>query len=489
MTQLAIEYRNPDRLRAYAKNSRTHDEAQIAQIMASIEQFGFTNPVLVDERGEIIAGHGRVQAARRLGLSEVPTITLAGLTEQQRRAYVIADNKLALNAGWDFDMLALEVGELQAGDFDIALLGFSEAELADIIPPEGDGGGCGGDGGSEGGGAGSLADKFLLPPFSVLNAREGWWQDRKRAWLDKGIKSEVGRGNNLPRMSDTMLDPDGSKGRRTQGRTFNLGLGAHPENGWEQTDEKGSGTSVFDPVLCELAYRWWSPDGGIVLDPFAGGSVRGIVAAECGRHYVGVDLRPEQVYANREQADEVLGDVRHKPTWIIGDSTQIGQLVGDDLRADFIFSCPPYGDLEVYSDDERDLSNMDYDEFREAYATIIRNSCALLADDSFACFVVGEIRDRKGAYRNFVGDTIAAFLDAGLAYYNEAILVTAVGTLALRAGRQFSTSRKLGKTHQNVLVFVKGDPKRATARCGDVVIPPEALGEAAAEAGDDGEDE
>ena len=117
----------------YARNSRTHSDAQIAQIAASIREFGFTNPVLIDKDGGIIAGHGRVLGARKLGLSEVPCIRLSHLTDAQKRAYVIADNKLALNAGWDDEMLALELGELHAADFDMALLGFDAGELSSAM--------------------------------------------------------------------------------------------------------------------------------------------------------------------------------------------------------------------------------------------------------------------------------------------------------------------------------------------------------------------
>jgi len=137
-----------------------------------------------------------------------------------------------------------------------------------------------------------------------------------------------------------------------------------------------------------------------------------------------------------------------------------------------ICSCPPYADLEVYSDDPADLSNMAYADFVEAYRGIIRKSVAMLKQDRFACFVVGEVRGKDGVYRNFVGDTISAFTDAGASYYNEAILVTTVASLAIRAAKAFTTSRKLGKTHQNVLIFVKGDAKAATAACGVVEIDP-----------------
>ena len=180
-----------DGLIPYALNSRTHSEEQVAQIAASIREFGWTNPVLTDGDNGIIAGHGRVLAARKLGMTEVPCIELAHLSEAQKKAYIIADNKLALNAGWDNELLALEFGELQELGFDLDLTGFSADELeslAGLVADEGD------DDAPGAAPAGSLADRFMCPPFSVLNAREGWWQERKRYWLSLGIKSEEGRG-------------------------------------------------------------------------------------------------------------------------------------------------------------------------------------------------------------------------------------------------------------------------------------------------------
>lgn len=127
-------------LTPYARNSRTHSDEQVAQIAASINEWGFTNPVLIDPQGEIIAGHGRVLAAQRLGLEEVPTITAQGWTDAQKKAYVIADNKLALNAGWDDEMLKIEFSELKDLDFDTTLTGFSLDELNDLFPePETEG--------------------------------------------------------------------------------------------------------------------------------------------------------------------------------------------------------------------------------------------------------------------------------------------------------------------------------------------------------------
>ncbi len=180
-----ISAKKIDALVPYAKNSRTHSPEQIEKIAASIREFGFTNPVLIDADGGIIAGHGRVAAAKFLGMESVPCIILDHLTDAQKRAYIIADNRLALDAGWDEETLSTELRELLAQEFDLGLTGFDADEILALIndsenPAQS--------------GAGSLAEKFLIPPFSVLNAREGWWQDRKRAWIDLGIKSELGRG-------------------------------------------------------------------------------------------------------------------------------------------------------------------------------------------------------------------------------------------------------------------------------------------------------
>jgi hypothetical protein len=224
------------------------------------------------------------------------------------------------------------------------------------------------------------------------------------------------------------------------------------------------GTSIFDPVLCELIYRWWSPQNGLVLDPFAGGSVRGIMAGLLGRRYLGIDLRAEQIEANLEQKQQIIPDA---------DLPEISM----DQPADLLFSCPPYADLEVYSDDPADISNMNIGDFIDAYRAIIQAGVDRLADNRFAAIVIGDARDSRGIYYNLIGETVRAFRDAGCAFYNEAILVTSVGSLPIRIGRIFPAGRKLGKTHQNLLVFVKGDPKKATEACGPIEIDiPEMLG-------------
>ena len=132
---MQIEQVSIDKLIPYAKNSRTHDDAQIAQIAASIKEFGWTNPILVDGERGIIAGHGRLMAARKLGMTEVPVIELKDLTPTQKKAYIIADNRLALNAGWDDQLLTIELNELLADKFSLDLLGFNADELNALLNP------------------------------------------------------------------------------------------------------------------------------------------------------------------------------------------------------------------------------------------------------------------------------------------------------------------------------------------------------------------
>ena len=305
--------------------------------------------------------------------------------------------------------------------------------------------------------SGPVAERFTLPPFTILDARTGEWQGRKRAWNAIGLKSELGRGQGQGLAYNAANDlrtanacPGGSKMLAGYDKDGNRKTGLVTE----------SDTSIFDPVVCELAYRWFSPAGGQVVDPFAGGSVRGIVAGALGRHYWGCDLRPEQIAANEAQADEIAPRVR--PVWVYGDSMET---LADAPAADFVFSCPPYGDLEKYSDDPRDLSAMDWHAFVAAYKRIILRAVGRMKPDTFACFVVGDFRDGRGFYRNFVSETIDGFEQAGARLYNEAILATMIGSASMRVTKQFESGRKLAKTHQNVLVFCKGDWKKAAARC------------------------
>jgi len=276
-----------------------------------------------------------------------------------------------------------------------------------------------------------LRDKFIEPPFSVLDTKTASWQQRKRIWVSRGLKSEIGR-------SATAIN-SGTDLYRDISKNINY-------------DNKDNYVSVFDPALCEIIYRWFCPENGKILDPFAGGSVRGIVANYLGFKYTGIDIRQEQIDSNREQGLDIL-DVNNQPNWYVGDSNELlDSKWNDDF--DLVFSCPPYADLEVYSDLDGDISNKPYSEFLSLYESIIGKSCKLLKKGGYVCFVVGEVRDKNGYYIGFVPDTIRAFEKCGMKFYNEAILLNPVASASMRANGNMKTE-KLVKIHQNVLVFKK----------------------------------
>lgn len=460
-----------------------------------------------------------------------------------------------------------------------------------------------------------LRELFGAPPFSVLNTKEGSWQNRKREWKKLGIESHLGRDAECNAKFDDDLD---EKGLNKYGR------------------KPMTGISVFDPALCELMYNWYTPEGGRILDPFAGGSVRGVVAHFLGYKYTGIDIRQEQIDSNREQCLRIL-EVNNQPQYYVGDSnvvldeflarpvlankvkisvksllqkfqicepnyinevckgrccesagglmvtvhkseeqrikklgaeiengfikdTNCGvcvfkkdnlcsihenkpfgckaspftlnknntlivrnryrmlkcyntesavpvylahrwslvQIFGEDetskiitkiqrgdeevyakisqeklniiidndlakhpdrikkgIEFDTIFTCPPYADLEVYSDLPGDVSNKEYDEFIKLYREIISKSCKVLKRGGYAIFVVGDIRDKQGYYRDFISHTKQAFIDAGCKLYNEVILLQPLGTAMLRAGKVFKSGKKLTKVHENILIFKK----------------------------------
>jgi len=277
-----------------------------------------------------------------------------------------------------------------------------------------------------------LRDKFMEPPFSVLDTKGGGWQNRKRQWKQLGIESHLGReAECMPSQFGSVLD----------------------ENGFDQYGRKPmTGTSVFDPALCELIYNWYCPEGGKILDPFSGGSVRGIVSNYLGYNYTGIDIRQEQIDSNIEQALKLLA-LNRQPKYYVGDSNVILNELTDTY--DLVFSCPPYADLEVYSEMKEDLSTMEYKEFIIVYSEIIKKAISKLKSGGYACFVVGDIRDKKGYYRDFISHTKKAFINAGAGLYNEAILLQPLGTAMLRAGKIFEAGGKLTKVHENVLIFKK----------------------------------
>jgi hypothetical protein len=587
---------------AHELNARRHPAIQRDALRGSLDALGWVAPVIVSKRsGKILDGHARVEEALSRSEDAMVPYVEVDVSASEEKLILASYDPITGLAVYDREILDALLKEVNTDEAALQEMLSKLAQQEGVI--DFDRQAIDGNGGGDEAPKVTLSDRFIIPPFSVLDARQGYWQDRKRAWIALGIQSELGRGDTVlfeaEQVTTEGLNYDSNLAKKGSARMANAGMQSDPnmlrideyrqsakvinaapgaslrpamklENGKtvrgdgkgrpmgktnklapggtgansayigvrtpavearyakkglarssgqdlmrgehevvnsrspafrpnkdlpEETQRKlggymasgavidragggQSGTSIFDPVLCELAYRWFSPSGGAIFDPFAGGSVRGIVAAYLDRHYTGVDLRAEQVAANEAQAAAIVKGIA--PRWIVGDSRLADEIAKADY--DFIFSCPPYFDLEVYSDDPADLSTLkDYKAFLDDYRGIIAKAVAMLKPDRFACFVVGDVRDKKGLYRNFVSDTVAAFQDAGAMLYNEAILVTSVGSLPIRVGRQFEAGRKLGKTHQNVLVFIKGDAKKATQACGiiDYFDPAEQFGEVA----------
>lgn len=448
----------------------------VEEIRASIRRNGQYRSLVVrrcdDGTLMILAGNHTMQALQAEGY-ETARCEIVTCDDQDARRINLADNKLAELGGYDNDALA-ELLSYMDGDYEGT--GYTDDDvMALITPPDIDDlDDDDGDSDEEPAENPSLADRFLIPPFDVLDARQGWWRTRKKQWLSLGMRSEVGRDGNLvfegmakadPKYYDKKRAVEQALGRPLTAAEFEADHYVRPD------DAVASGTSVFDPVLCELAYRWFCPPGGTILDPFAGGSVRGIVAGILGRPYHGNDLRPEQVESNREQRDEFMQRrlLAADPTWSIGDSADWVKTL-EPNSADMIFTCPPYYDLEEYSDNPRDLSAMSYDGFDEVYARIIAGVAKALKPNRFAVFVTGDARDNRGALHDLRGSTIRAAVAAGLVYASGAVLVSPVGTTAVMAGRTFTGTRGLARTHQDVLVFCKGNRAEAAKACGDVDV-------------------
>lgn len=255
-----------------------------------------------------------------------------------------------------------------------------------------------------------------MPPFSILDARQGYWTDRKRRWFEI-IKD---RGNTR-----------------------------------EHAQDESFGVSVLDPVLAEVIIKWFTPkkSGNYVFDTFAGDTVFGFVASYYENYFTGIELRQEQVDFNNTHTNKFAN-------YICDDGRNVDKHIKPNTQ-DLYFSCPPYFDLEVYSDLPNDASNQEsFDEFYAILEEAFKKAVKLLKQNRFAVVVVGDVRDKKsGGYYDLVGRVKQTFMNEGLYLYNDIVLVDPVGTARLRANRNMR-NRKVVKTHQNVLVFYKGDTSK-----------------------------
>jgi len=415
----------PSTLKPWDRNPRRNDSAA-RKLALLIIAHGFRDPLVVWKgKKTILAGHTRWKAAKYLGMQNVPCLEQVFATKADAEEYAIADNRASEYAEWDDNLLADIL--LERDDIETAArqTGFEQQEIRGLQQALTDSGDYSG-GATE---PNKLVKEHGAPPFSVLDARQGYWKQRKEWWLKKGIYTATSRGGLVATVAHTSII---NRGRQ------------------------GSGGSIFDPVLCELMYNWFLPKGGSILDPCAGEAVKGMVAGFLGYKYCGVELRKDQVLENRALAKQhQMSGV----SWLIGDSLTEIPLIKNTF--DMVFTSPPYYNLEVYSNDAGDGSNKQtYPEFLEWYRQLFQPAVDHLRTGGWLIVKVADVRDKTtgGAHVGFVADNVKMFMDMGLCFYNDVVLVTPYGSAPIRAADSFST-KKLVRVHQNVLIFYKGNPR------------------------------
>lgn len=374
-----------------------------------------------------------------------PVIRASELSDEEQREFIIKDN---IGFGdWDMDALGNEWEVEDLNDWGLDL--WEEKS-------EGSGSGTLPNSPAES----SLFDRFVVPPFSILDTRKGYWQDRKKRWYD--IIGDMGESRN-----DTLVTSLEIKYKdlyqRTREHRKELGISFKeyidryvPKEDLEHEQSKivAQGVSILDPVMAEIVCRWFGIPGGKAFDCFAGDSVFGFVSSYLGNDFTGVELRPEQAELNNERVAEMTA------RYICDDGQNVARHLEPESQ-DLLFSCPPYFDLEVYSDLPNDASNQgSYEEFLLILKNAFTGAVSCLKENRFAAVCIGDVRDKKtGFYRDLCGDIKRIFKDAGMLLYNEIILIEQTASTALRAAR-YMENRKVAKTHQHILIFFKGNPKR-----------------------------
>lgn len=374
----------------------------------------------------------------------VPIVKASSLSAEEQKEFIIKDN---VGFGdWDYDMLANEWDAEDLDDWGV-----------DVWQDPVDNSSTGsGDSGSK---DGSLQDRFIVPPFSILDTRKGYWQDRKKLWRDRIGDMGESRNDTLitsPEIKYKDLYLKTRKHREELGLTFKEYLDKYVSDEVKEKEAKkvlSQGVSLLDPVMAEIVCKWFGLEGCKTFDCFAGDSVFGYVSAYLGNEFTGIELRPEQAELNNSRV-EGMNAVYH-----CDDGQNVAQHIAPESQ-DLLFSCPPYFDLEVYSDLPNDASNQgSYEDFIQILRNAFTSALGCLKNDRFAVIVVGDVRNKKnGCYYDFCGDIKRIFRENGAELYNEIILIETGASTALRAGR-YMESRKVAKMHQNILVFYKGNTK------------------------------
>jgi 16S rRNA G966 N2-methylase RsmD len=408
--------------------------------------------LLVFKWGEeyvIIGGNMRYRAAVDLDIEELPCKIIPPETPIEKlKAYVMKDN--IAYGDYDWDMLANEWDNEELMDWGL-----------DIWENGGTGDGSSSSTPNGAPANASLNERFIVPPFSILDTRKGYWQARKKIWREKiGDMGESRNDTNIASLNMKYVDLF----QKTREHREQLGISfreyfdkyvSEEEKEREGRKVVSAGVSLLDPVMSELVCRWFGLDNCKTFDCFAGDSVFGHVSTSLGNEFTGIELRQEQVDLNNSRVEGM------NARYICDDGQNVAKHIEPESQ-DLLFSCPPYFNLEVYSDKENDASNQDtYEDFIAILDNAFKSAVGCLKNNRFAVVVVGDIRNKKtGGYYGFNDDIKRIFKEAGCLVYNEIILVEAGGaSLAIRAGG-FMDSRKVGKMHQNILVFYKGDTSK-----------------------------
>ena len=419
-------YKNITDIKPNPKNPRVIKDDKFAKLVQSLKDF----PEMLEKRplvcftdtdGKLVVlgGNMRLKAAKEVGLKKLPVMLADDWTEEQKQQFLIKDNVgfgewnwEELQADWDVEQLC-DWGLDMPQEFNDEN---NNTEDADKIVKA----------------HAKLQEKFIVPPFTILDTRQGYWQERKRYWKE--------------------LIGDNGESRKEVLGSGGITLDENSSS-WLHNPKLGNGVSLLDPVLSEIVNIWFSIPNSKTFDCFAGDSVFGYVSSYLGNSFTGIELRQEQTDLNNQRIKEF------NSKYICDDGRNILNHIEENSQ-DLLFSCPPYFDLEVYSDLPNDASNQkEYSDFLNILDVAFSNAIKCLKSNRFAVITVGDIRDKKGFYYRFIDDVKDIFKRNGVNLYNELILIEPIAFAAIRASLNMDT-RKVTKCHQNVLVFFKGDPKQ-----------------------------
>lgn len=443
------------------RNYRKHDKKNKSLIKKSLEKFGAGRSIVVDAEGEIIGGNGVYEQAQKLGLktkivetdgSELVVVKRTDLKtdDEKRKALAVMDNSTSDTSEFDMELLTADFTVDELSDFGIELPEEKEDEEEEDKEK------------------GNINEDFIIFPCSILDQNNSKWQDRKKYWIKRleinnNINSREGKlyknKNNMTHYPKTYSCYMNFKHKNNEQLSFEEFVEKFNPPEFEEDKQNifVKGVSVFDPVLSELSCKWFSPYLGCkIFDCFAGDCFKGLVFALCGYEFTGIELRQEQVDDNINCCKK-FENLNLK--YICDDGQNVDKYLQKESQY-LLFSCPPYYNLEVYSNLPNDASNQkDYSDFLKILDNAYSKSIKILKDNRFAVIVVGNIRDKQGFYYNFINDIINIFNKNGMFLLNELILKEPVSIRCFSARRLFK-SRKIVKIHQNILVFYKGNPKK-----------------------------